>query len=256
MPSIRPWQRTPIERLATVENALLETVNHVLAGVAAAPLTEFRELFSATQSVLTTFPELDHYGARTGENYVGSIYSTPRDAMRVDWPAGRRGPRLLAYLRPKTLGLDAALVALRSAGTVVACVPGMSTAGAASDASCQVYSGALQLGHLLPDADLLVTNGNVTTSSQALLAGVPVLALPNMVEQNLGALRIAQLGAGLAADGVRSRTGLRSLVDQVLQPGFRAAARRFAASYASETPLRAAARAASIVEAAAQRASA
>src|SRR5258708_3691238 len=76
---------------------------------------------------------------------------------------------------------------------------------------CQIYSNALHLDPLLPAADLVITNGNLATSARALLAGVPVLALPHVTEQQLGALRIASLGAGLVAGADPTQTRTPSL---------------------------------------------
>ena len=207
LPPIRPWEDFSVERMARVDTALLETLNTVLARFSAAPLPKLGELFAGKWTALTTFPELAHHGPRTDVNFVGPIYSTPQDAHEAHWPDSR-GPRLLAYLRPNTRGLEAILAALGSLGTVIACVPGLTATPATATGACHLYTQGLQLQHLLPQADILVTNGSLTTSTLALLAGVQVLAVPNYAEQHLGALRITELGAGLIADRGRSERDL------------------------------------------------
>ena len=251
LPSIRPWQETPIERLAKVDDALLEVMNDVLVQVGADPLPGLSALFPQRRTAVTTFPELDHLGATEGHNYAGPIYCTPPGALRVRW-AQPRGLRILAYLRPGTRGLAAMLAELRTMGEVIACIPDLPARLQATLGSSQTYAQPLQLEYLLPEADMMVNNGSLTTSTRALLAGVPVLSLPNVVEQQLGSLRMRQFGAGLIADHGRSRKMLGVLARELLQPSFRRRARQFAQRYANESVSRSVARVITVIEAAAR----
>ena len=251
LPPIRPWEGYSIQRMARLDAALLETVNTVLAQFSAAALPRIGELFAGKWTALTTFPELAHHGPRSNANFVGPIYSTPPDAQEAHWP-DTRGPRLLAYLRPNTRGLEGILAALSRLGTVIASVPGLTSAIGSSTASCHIHTRGLQLQHLLPRTDILISNGNLTTSTLALLAGVPVLAVPNFDEQHLGALRIAELGAGLIADKRRSERELSAALLQLLGGSFRDNARKFAQRYGSETVAKAVTRAVNLFEAAAR----
>jgi UDP:flavonoid glycosyltransferase YjiC (YdhE family) len=251
LPPIRPWEEFSVERMALVDTAVLEAFNTVLARFSAAPLSKLGELFAGKWTALTTFPELAHHGPRTDVNFVGPIYSAPPDAHEVHWP-DIRGPRLLAYLRPTTRGLDAMLAALGSLGTVIACVPGLAATPAGANGACHIYTHGLHLQHLVPQADILVTNGSLTTSTLALLAGVPVLSVPNYVEQHLGALRIKELGAGLIADRRRSEREVSALLRQLLRGSYRDNARRFAQRYPNETVAKAVNRAVNLFEAAAR----
>lgn len=253
LPSIRPWQGTSRERLAGLERAVLAIFNEVLRDVAGPPMAALHELFPPEGIALTTFPELDHHRRepRQGQ-FVGTIHSTPAHALRVGWPQIQR-PRLLAYLSPATRGLAALLAALRATGSLIACVPGGASAAECSRTPADIYSRPLQLELLLPEADLLVTNGGLATSARALLAGVPVLAVPNVVEQYLGALRIADLGAGLVADRGRTQRKLQANLEELMRPEYRDRARRFASRYASETVAKAVGRVVSLIEAAVRR---
>jgi UDP:flavonoid glycosyltransferase YjiC (YdhE family) len=253
LPSIRPERPTPLERRLASERELLRVLNDALAQVSAAPLAALHELFPPSGIALTTFPELDHHrGERRGGRFVGPIHSTPPDAVSVSWPRGR-GPRLLAYLSPATRGLAAVLAALRSRGTLVACVPDGASPAGPSGTIPGCHSRALRLELLLPEADLLVTNGGLATSTRALLHGVPVLAVPNVVEQYLGAVRVADLGAGVIADRGRTQRQLETRVEDLLRPAYRDCARRFASRYAGETVEKAVQRVISLIEAAVRR---
>jgi UDP:flavonoid glycosyltransferase YjiC (YdhE family) len=251
LPPIQPWQPSSSERMAGVETSLLETVNDVLIRFSATPLRALGELFAGKWTVLSTFPELDHYGHRPGANYVGPIYSAPPDSIEVHWPQTHR-PRLLAYLRPITGGLRAVLAAMSALGTTIACVPGLRGQSQIANDACQVHSRALRLEHLLPEATLLVTNGNLTTTTRALLQGVPVLALPNFMEQHLAAWRVASLGAALIADKTRSEPAISKTLRELMRPTYRNSAQRFARQYLNENLGRAVDRAANLLEAAAR----
>jgi UDP:flavonoid glycosyltransferase YjiC (YdhE family) len=235
LPSIRPWESIPAQRLLASEQRLLETFNAVLREAGAEPLRELRELFLALPILLTTMPELDHYGPRPGGLYLGPIYSAPSPAVTAHWPSGA-GPRVLAYLTADTLGLPELLAVLNELSTAIVCVPNAATKYTQASGPCVVYSDAVVLDPLLPEAQLLITNGNLTTSTRGLLAGVPVLALPHVVEQQLGAMRIESLGAGQMLVGDRSATMLRTTLQRLLeQPSYAHGAHRFAARYARET---------------------
>jgi UDP:flavonoid glycosyltransferase YjiC (YdhE family) len=84
---------------------------------------------------------------------------------------------------------------------------------------------------LLPGASLVVAYGSGTVAN-ALLAGVPLLLVPRWAEQHLTALRVEALGAGLVARARGTQPSFQSLLERLLaEPGYRAAARNFAARY-------------------------
>jgi len=252
LPSIRPWDPVPVQRLVRSEATLLAATNVAVDALGGAPLRYLHELLSSDATLLTTMPELDHFGPRSGALYLGPLYSTPQPALTVQWP-GEQRPRVLGYLHPRTDGLHALLNVLGESGASILCIPGPSPHNQATHTRCHVYPDALDLDSLLPQADLVITNGNLTTSTRALLAGRPVLALPHVVEQQLGARRIALLGAGLVADEARTEQVLRSLLGRLwLEDSFRRCAGQFAARHAGYTPAAAAARASEIIEAAAR----
>jgi UDP:flavonoid glycosyltransferase YjiC (YdhE family) len=241
LPSIRPWEPVSTTRLLNS--------NAVVTAFGGTPLNCLHELLTAGPVLLTTVPELDHFGPRTDGLYLGPIYSTPEPAITAHWPPDL-SPRVLAYLHRQTDGLDALLGALSDAGTAIACIPGKYPSNGKSNGRIQIFTAALHLEPLLLSSDLVITNGNLTTSARALLAGVPVLSLPHVVEQRLGALRIASLGAGLTAGDVRSLEALRSLLDRLRsKDAYRNSARQFAARYSGHTSVAAAARASEYIEA-------
>ncbi len=98
LPSIRPWESIPEPRLRQADAQALQQINAVLRQHGKAPLPRVADLFANVPAVLTTFPELDHYGARVGSRYTGPISALPNVAER-EWPRGGNA-RIFAYLRP------------------------------------------------------------------------------------------------------------------------------------------------------------
>jgi MGT family glycosyltransferase len=87
---------------------------------------------------------------------------------------------------------------------------------------------------VLKRAALFITHGGMNSTSEALANGVPLLVFPQHGDQHLVAARVVELGAGLRlAPPDISPEALRALAERVLEePGFAAAARRIAASFA------------------------
>jgi len=237
LPSIRPWEEVPLDRLRRADDQLLDALNRVLAAHGAAPLDAVRDLFSGHPQLLTTLAEIDHYAPRAGAQYLGPIAADPPGAM-VSWQDTTR-PRVFAYLRASVPRIDAVLMALEDSGAQVVCV--MPDANAAlvahfRETRVAVRTERVQIAPILSSADLVVSYGGHGLVMASLLAGVPLLLVPESVEQYLGALKVQQLGAGLCVD-VRGATPVEPVLQQLLASGsYRGAARQFAARYSSLDP--------------------
>jgi UDP:flavonoid glycosyltransferase YjiC (YdhE family) len=84
-------------------------------------------------------------------------------------------------------------------------------------------------------ADAVVCNAGSGTVCTALQAGLPVLLFPMHAEQLLFSIRVTASGAGLhlLETEARERTG-RAVNRLLKEPGFREAARGFAARYPAD----------------------
>jgi MGT family glycosyltransferase len=171
----------------------------------------------------------DHFGAHV--RFVGPCLPSrpawvpPAPAGPPAWRPGRAGPRVLVSLgtvfnRQPALfrrcidafaGLDC---------QVVAALGGMDAADLGplpGNAQAHAY---VPLTEVLPDADVLVGHGGMTSTMEALAHGVPIVALPQMPEQRINAERLAELGLGRHLEADR-QTGeaVRETVAAVIGDG-------------------------------------
>lgn len=233
LPSIRPWESIANTRLQAVDRQVHQVIAQVLAEFGAVPL-RICDLFGKA-AMLATFPELDHYGVRTGANYIGPI-STAIGSHSVTWQHSG-GRKVIAYLRPGTMEFGPWLHALQTCGAeVIAVLPGMSAAKLKHLATpmLRLFSSPIAFSGVLEEADLLVSHGGSGSLTELLLAGIPQLVIPRYVEQLLMARRVEILEAGMTINMDRRQevcaTYIRRLLDE---EQFKCAAMKFARKYAS-----------------------
>ncbi len=198
MPNMQPWKAVPEDRLTAAEAPVLETVNRVSEDLGLPPLTALSDLFDIEEVFLCTFAALDHYGPRPGARYWGPIFSSPNGA-EPDWPDGS-GPRLFVYLSGAYPRLDAVFEALRAAGRPTLaylreCPRGRARALASE--TVRIVARPLDLGRVLETARGVISHGGHGAAASTLLAGRPLLVLPQNLEQRLLAHRTRRTGATL-----------------------------------------------------------
>ncbi len=212
------------------EGLVLFNVNQALHRLGRMPLERLAQAFQGTRNVFTTFAELDHIADRAaGALYAGAVQDVP-GGMAAGWN-GANTPRVLMYLREMGPAIDEVLHVLDGIGAeVIAVLPDAGSIRRVH-ADARVFRQPVRFDGLLGTAVLVIASGSGTITS-ALLAGVPVLALPTTAEQAMFARRVQAMGAGIAADTgtVAGIAGAihRFLTDATLRTG----ARRFAAQYA------------------------
>jgi tetratricopeptide (TPR) repeat protein len=230
--NLRPWQSVDEAALKRDEDQICQRVNSVLVN-RRHPLDRLGQLFSdVDDSVLTTYPELDHYSERKGGVYWGL-----RRGFRgadFDWPAGS-GPKVFAYLTYNPHA-DAMLQLLKDSGnpTIVCCseLP-LETQKKFETEHLRFERRLLNVEKLAAECSLAVLNGNHDTACTLLLAGKPILFIPITLEHWIFAVSVQKIGAGLLAGFDRPAefapkfSQLSSCVS---------AAQRFATRYAQNDP--------------------
>lgn len=197
-PSFRPWQEIPQSILQHAENQVLVHINHLLINNGQPPLQHLHCLFEATQVQLNTFSDLDPFGPRFNCDYVGPIYELPTSATvsTIDWESQSK-KRIFAYLRPNMGTCKKILNALQFIDAEIVCaIPNMPMEWDSQYNKLRLFSHPVDLTSLLSTADLVITYGAGTIAT-ALLAGSPVILIPQMIEQFLHGIPLERTGAGL-----------------------------------------------------------
>lgn len=233
MPAFRDWEPIAPRRVQGSEERALASCNQVLAMLRQPPMAALHQLLSADERFLLTWPELDHFPARTqepGTRYWGALPGGA-EGVSLPWPAGEFG-RVLAYLKPEHPATEAALTCLQAGPwSTLAYVPGLAATLRQRHASPHLVlaQGPLSMAEVGAAADVVLCHAGSGTVSAALQAGKPVVMLPMHAEQLLFARRVQAAGAGSLLLEAEVAGLLATRLDQALRHGpMRQAAHGFA----------------------------
>lgn len=233
-PNMRPWLEVPVQRLLNSDAAVLATINRALPA-GAPPLAAVHELFDRTTSVFVGLPELDPYGRREADCYLG-LHVGRSGTTETQWPAGA-GPRIFAYLRADYRYIDACLAALAACNA--RCLVHLADATEAlmarhrgpglafSDTPVDIESAGAQ-------CDLAVCHSGLGMVNAMLRAGRPLLLLPLQLEQFLLAGRVAALGAAQVINSEQAQPDFAAALTAMLgDPQYARSAQNLAARVAA-----------------------
>ena len=237
LPSIRPWDDISTQRLQQADQRLQQSLDALGTSFEATRPISLQALFRQS-SLLDTFPELDHFGARDHGRYIGPIFGIS-NGLQTTWqnPEARK---ILLYVRPEIPGFNMLMNALADIDAEKICViPGLSLKEARQFASRQtrISLKPLALGSLLKEADLMICQAGGGTMNEALLAGVPLLGVPAHVEQYWAAQRVEQLGAGMSMGTDRHPDVFKRMIETLIDiADLRSGAQTFARTHAGFHP--------------------
>lgn len=226
MPNMREWEVVPEARLADSDRRVLETINAVLPQ----PLPAVHGIFDGATPLLSGVPELDPYGTRGSDAYLG-LHSMSTGHAVTPWPAGD-GAAVFVYLHAQHPGLEVILKVLATSGArVLAYVSGKGVAWLDSWRSDRMVFSAepVDFDRVLGQCALCVCHGNVGTSLGMLARGLPLLMLPWHLENMLLARRVAAAGAGRVLQPEQIESELAGVLAAMLSdPSYAFAARAIA----------------------------
>ncbi len=236
LPPLRDWEPAQRERMATTEARVLDSANKLLALHGAAPLPHAASLLLGDAPLLCTWPELDPWRRPAGSvRWYGPNLAPSTGGLAPQWPAGE-GAKVFAYLNAPHPEHAAMLAALRAAGCRLLCYSPDVAGGATPPAHGEGIAWArapVALDRALAGCELVVCHAGESTVSQALLAGRPLLTLPQSAESFLTARRVREMGAGINIAELAPPLDWPAVVRGLLRDeGCRRAARAFAASHA------------------------
>lgn len=237
-PNMRPWVEVPAQRLSSSDQLVLKGINALLTRYGVQPLSSLAQLFDVRAHFLCTFAELDHYPQRRDATYYGSTYNLDM-GQPAQWPPGE-GPRAFVYLEPNARDFEAVMAGLKVLGCrALVCVPGVSanTIARLQTDSVRISDKPFRLRELVADCDFAVTYCGHGIVSLLLMAGVPLLMLPNHLERFLTAWHVQTMGAGILVNPEEAPPQLDRLMDALAKEArYRSRARAFAERHADFDP--------------------
>lgn len=236
LPSIRPWEDIPEERLVAADQRLQSSLGRLMTSLGVPHEVTLQDLFR--DSLLDTFPELVHFGERAEDKYIGPIFGFS-NGLRLSWQHCD-AKKILLYVRPETPGFVALMDALSTTAAEKICiVPGLRGKDGRRFASqwTRVALKPVALGPLLQDADLMICQGGAGTMSEALLSGTPLLIVPAQVEQCLAGAEVERAGMGGSMGTQRAADNFKQSIARLLEGAdYRRKVTAFAHLYAGFHP--------------------
>lgn len=220
-----------------MDSEVIATVNAVFDQ---AQVSRVYEIFTADQTYLMCFPELDFFGPRAGVHYSGALFV--RDVgIPSQWPDGATGnePKVFVYLH-------ADLPYLQNIRQAIHVAP-MRFCVVLRDASPEllqtwrapnvfVTDQMLRLDHALVQCDAVLNYGGAGLTSASLLAGKPIVCCLRQLEAMLNAQQVVRLGAGLIVHPPTLQAISLALEMITTQTRYAQSARLFASHYPGYSP--------------------
>jgi len=235
---LRPWYPRSRELTEASEKFVVEVVNQVLKSRNVHPIRNVSDLYQADHIFLLTIPELDVTENRTFATYL----PPPKEEGNLPetvWPEGE-GPKIFAYIKQSSrfgLATLESIAEMKSNGLIFC--PGLprKTAEQFHRPGLKVSSQPLNLKEIFATADVVVCHAGKATVTHALLAGKPLLLIPEQLEQLQTALRVEKSGAALLVRGKSTKAEkIQDALSQlVTKPDFREASEALADKYAALT---------------------
>jgi UDP:flavonoid glycosyltransferase YjiC (YdhE family) len=235
LPDLRPWAPADPAVLERDEALALERANAVAARIGLPKLSRLADLYAGATPALFTFRELDNYASlRKDATYWGTLPGpggvTPR------WPTGP-GKRVFFYGQPFP-SLPQVLESLsKGPHRTLVYIPKLAPELKRHASAHLAFADTLQDMAVVTQecAAAVMTNGHSTTASM-LLAGKPLVLLPQHLEMFLIARSVEAQGACLSAPLLKLE-GILGKLERVLgEPQFTEKAQALAAAHRDWDP--------------------
>jgi UDP:flavonoid glycosyltransferase YjiC (YdhE family) len=213
--NMRYWQTdTDLHLMREIEAQVLNAANKALDTLRQPPMRQLCDLFQNVDTCLMSLPELDHYPDRGSADYLGPIYARSWGESPV-WPAGD-STRVFVYLDSVHPLFEPLLNHLtRLSCQILVYSAGPVPATLAKHSNIKFCKRPQHIAEVLASAAWVIHHAGFGLASQALLDGVPLLMLPNHLEQRLCAMRVSALKAGRVLPNDAGR--LDSALQQAMQ---------------------------------------
>jgi len=235
LPELRPWAPADQRVLEQAEAEALERANRAAQRAGSPTLTRLADLYAEAAPALFTFRELDNYaGLRKDAAYWGTLPGPGGAAP--PWPSGA-GKRVFLYGHLFE-SLPQVLKSLsKGPHRTLAQVPRLPPDLRRHASAHLAFADALlDMAAVTRECDAAVMTSGHSTTAAMLLAGKPLVLLPQYLEMLLIARSVEAQGAGLSAPMLKPE-GILGKLERVLgEPQFAEKARAFAAAHAEWDP--------------------
>ena len=227
----------PPHRLEEADHKVTSTINEILSFYERPPIPHLAGLFEAKKHLFLTYPEIDHYDARTESPdehiFLGPILDLDfgEDAFWKETAL----KKIFVYLRPGNSNFKEIISALKMLSCeYIACIPGIPLHEKIELESNygQVFSSPVKLKNLLTDCDLAIGYGGHGLTSCMLTFGVPQMMLPVVMEQYILSSKIEAIGAGKLITEKLEQTQHANVISEILNNGsYKTSAMNVASKY-------------------------
>jgi len=218
------------------EDETAALISEAVAPLGGPPLARLAELYTATLALPRGFPAWDPYGEWRQERLLLPLEEHPPRATG-------RGDRVFAYLSTTEFQEPGIVEALRRLPLPVTMfAPGLPEADAAAlraaNPRLRISKAPLPVAEIVASARLILNAGQAGTAALAMLAGIPMLALPQHNEHAANARGAVALGGHrLLYRPERSAEAIQSaLLAMWEDSALSAAAQRVAGRLRAQTP--------------------
>lgn len=231
LPELRHWEAAAPEELERHEAQTLDMANAVLKSLGAAPLARLGQLIGDAAQALFTLKELDNYGSLRRDAGYWGVPPGPKGAV-PRWPEGE-GKRIFLYGQPFP-SLPQVLADLDKSGhRSLVYIPKLTPEERQGLQSQRMHVAdtLLDMTAVSRECDCAVMTNGHGTATAMLLAGKPVLILPQHLEMLLIGESVKAHGVGLVApalnpEGIRTKLA-RLLEEESFSREARAVAERY-----------------------------
>ena len=216
-PSLQPWNSISEQQLTQKDSAALSTINQVAANFSSPPLSQMGQLFDLHDHFLCSFPELEHYQDRPDGQYCGPIFSNSGQPFTA-WEEST-GPKIFIYLSAAQKQFKSLIQQLRTSPYKVLIHPrdiNWQHTNQSIDQSLYISPMPVDMSRVARHADLIICHGGFGTCTASLLAGIPLLILPQQLEQTLFGYSLAKQQLASMMTDSPATTNWINLIEQLL----------------------------------------
>jgi UDP:flavonoid glycosyltransferase YjiC (YdhE family) len=212
---IRPWATSVPANNRAHEAQLLAASNLVRDTLQEASVDFFADLFHGERTFVCTIPELDPYARARVEpqTWPFNMPSMPRE-----FPA-ERDIVVFAYLpggHPAINEILAAIKALDVPSELYISNADPHAVSRQSSRKTRIHVKPADLAAILPRTRILIHSGGLGTTFAGLVAGVPQLLFPNVLEQSVTARGLEQFGCSRRVEQRFDGAAVKNALEQML----------------------------------------